>query len=260
MVSNKSSNRQEVIATLWIAISTVSGGRSPRGHSTGYAATTRGHGGAAVVNAFRHTRHGAKSDHGSPVTIGSLTLVSVNADAQALVVVDMQCAFVVGDHAVPDAAPLRTAVSRQLENARAAGCLVVHLHNDGPPDAPDAPGTDGWHLVSDVACGERIVSKTQDDGFAGTDLEAILRSAGASSVSICGVMSEMCVAATARGALQRGFAVVMARDAHATYSVPEQGPLAPGVPARLVSRVAEWSLGDEPVFVDRSSEVQFTRA
>jgi hypothetical protein len=30
------------------------------------------------------------------------------------------------------------------------------------------------------------------------------------------------------------------------------------VAARLVSRVAEWSLGDEPVLVDSSTEVRFT--
>lgn len=185
--------------------------------------------------------------------------MGANAEAQALIVVDLQRAFVVGGHAVPDAVPLLTAVTRQLENARAAGCLVVHLQNDGARDAPDAPGTDGWHLVSDVSPGERVVSKTQDDGFAESDLESILRGAGVSRLSICGLMSEMCVAATARGALQRKFAVVMARDAHATYPVPDQGPDAPAVAARLVSRVAEWSLGDEPVLVDRSSDVRFTR-
>ena len=147
----------------------------------------------------------------------------------------------------------------RLENARAAGCLVVHLQDDGARDAPDAPGTDGWQLVSHVSPGERIVSKTDDDAFAESDLESILHSAGVSRLSVCGLMSEMCVAATARGALQRGFGVVMARDAHATYPVPEQGPHAPAVAAQLVSRVAEWSLGDEPVLVDRSAEVRFTR-
>jgi Isochorismatase family len=33
-------------------------------------------------------------------------------------------------------------------------------------------------------------------------------------------MSEMCVSATARSALQRGIAVVLAHDAHATYDIP----------------------------------------
>ena len=36
-------------------------------------------------------------------------------------------------------------------------------------NAPDAPGTDGWHLVSGAAPGERVVSKTKDDGFDETD-------------------------------------------------------------------------------------------
>lgn len=76
-------------------------------------------------------------------SISSLNRVSVDADAQALIVVDMQRAFVVGEHAVPGAEGLLTAVNRQLENARAAGCLVVHLQNDGARDAPDALGTDG---------------------------------------------------------------------------------------------------------------------
>lgn len=183
-----------------------------------------------------------------------------NADAHALVIVDLQRAFIVGEHAVPDARRLLTAVNGQLEQARAAGCLVVHLQNHGAPGAPDARGTDGWHLANPVAAGELVLSKTQDDGFAETDLEAILRGVEASRLSVCGLLSEMCVAATARAALRRGFGVVMARDAHATHPVPEQGPHAPAVPAHLVSRVAEWSLGDELDAVDRSSEVRFTPA
>ena len=179
------------------------------------------------------------------------------ATAHALVVVDMQHAFVVGAHAVPDAPRLLSAVEQQLHSARAAGCLVVHLQNDGAPSAPDAPHSDGWRLVADVLPGEHVVRKSQDDGFLDTDLEAILRGASVDVLSICGVMSEMCVAATARGALQRQLGVVLARDAHATCDVPEQGPLAPPVAARLAARAAEWSLGDEPLVVDHSWQVAF---
>ena len=62
-----------------------------------------------------------------------------------------------------------------------------------------------------------------------------------------------------RSALRRQLGVVIAREAHATYDVPEQGSLAPSVPARLAARAAEWSLGDEPVMVDRSWQVAFAR-
>lgn len=182
-----------------------------------------------------------------------------SAAAHALVVVDVQRAFVAGPHAVPAAATLLAAVEHQLDRARAADCLVVHLQNHGAPGAPDAPGTDGWRLAHETAPGETVIGKTDDDGFEGTDLEELLTGAGVRTVSICGLMSEMCVAATARGALRRGFAVVLARDAHATCPVPDQGPRAPGVAASDVSRVAEWSLGDEPLLLDSSADVAFVR-
>jgi hypothetical protein len=40
-------------------------------------------------------------------------------------------------------------------------------------------------------------------------------------------MSEMCVSATARSALQRGIVVVLAHDAHATYDIPAMPGIAP---------------------------------
>ena len=73
---------------------------------------------------------------------------------------------------------------------------------------------------------------------------------------LVGIQSEMCVAATARGAMARGFTVVLPRDGHTTYDVPADGR-APAVPAAQVSRVAEWSLGDEVVAPDRLADVRF---
>lgn len=78
-----------------------------------------------------------------------------------------------------------------------------------------------------------------------------------SSQGIGLVPSEMCVAATARGAMTRGFTVVLPRDGHTTYAVPADGA-APAVPATHVSRVAEWSLGDEVVAPD-TADVRFGR-
>ncbi|SCK59861.1 Amidases related to nicotinamidase [Streptomyces sp. SceaMP-e96] len=42
---------------------------------------------------------------------------------------------------------------------------------------------------------------------------------------LCGVLSEMCVSATARTALARDFRVVLPHDARATYDIPT----APGI-------------------------------
>jgi hypothetical protein len=57
--------------------------------------------------------------------------------------------------------------------------------------------------------------------------------------------------------MARGFTVVLPRDGHTTYDVPADGAAAPAVPAPLVSRVAEWSLGDEVIAPDRVADVAF---
>ena len=88
-----------------------------------------------------------------------------------------------------------------------------------------------------------MIAKDLDDGFDGTPLGDLVAERGVTRLVVVGIQSEMCVAATARGALARGLQVVLPRDGHTTYDVPgEDGGLA--VPAAQVSRVAEWSLGD----------------
>ena len=145
-----------------------------------------------------------------------------------------------------------------MEAARDAGAVVIQLQDVGFADSSVAPGTPGRELALPVGDAELVVSKTADDGFAGTGLEEALRSAGVVTLVIGGLNSEMCVAATARGALARGFSVVLPRDGHATHDIPADGA-GPAVAAAQVSRVAEWSLGDEVVIVDNLAHVDFER-
>jgi nicotinamidase-related amidase len=168
--------------------------------------------------------------------------------ADALIVLDMQTAFVAGPDAVPAADQLLERVGELLERAREAGAVVIHLQNDGPPGADDEPETPGWELYLPVKTGarEHVIRKPRDDGFDGTALGEILVAAGVRSLAICGVMSEMCVAATARTALARGYHVVLPHDAHATYNIPAVPGVSEEIPAHLASRVAAWSLGNQP--------------
>ncbi|MFI6104208.1 isochorismatase family protein [Streptomyces sp. NPDC051310] len=184
------------------------------------------------------------------------------APVQALLLVDLQRAFVSGAEAVPDAARLLRHIRDLLARARSGGALVVHLQNDGPPGAADEPGTPGWELFLPVEehGREAVVRKTEDDGFDGTALGALLDGAGVGAVAVCGVMSEMCVAATARTALARGHRVVLPHDAHATYDIPARPGVSDAVPAVMVSRVAEWSLGDEVEIPAHAAEVTFVSA
>jgi nicotinamidase-related amidase len=182
----------------------------------------------------------------------------VVAPVQALIVVDVQVGLVTGDGAVPAAAALLASVRGLLARARRAGSLVVHLQNDGPPGAVDEPGQPGWALHLPPAAGEPVVPKAADDGFQGTALLAILASHQVTRLAVAGVLSEMCVRATASTALGLGFGVVLPHDAHATYDIPAAEGFGPAVPAAAVSRAAEWSLGEEAELIPRTDGARFT--
>jgi nicotinamidase-related amidase len=178
---------------------------------------------------------------------------------EGLVVIDIQAAFVSGDGAVPAAIPLLEQITSLIGRARTGGALIVHLQNDGPVGVVDEPGKPGWQLYLPVECGpnEVVIRKTTDDGFHKTGLGDLLAARGVRGLAICGVMSEMCVSATARTALSRGFKVVMPHDAHATYDIPAAPGIHDTVPAAMVSRVAEWALGDQIDIVPQATDVRF---
>jgi streptothricin hydrolase len=162
--------------------------------------------------------------------------------ADAVVVVDLQREFVSGAHALPDADRLVRAVDGMVVRARTAGALVVWLRND--------------ELHLPVLDSDVVLDKSQDDGFDGTGLADVLRAHQTRTVVVCGLLSEMCVSATARSALRLGFHVLLPHDAHATADIPDEPP----IPARVVARVAEWALGDEIQIVPRAADVEFSRA
>ncbi|MEU9700713.1 cysteine hydrolase family protein [Streptomyces sp. NPDC047981] len=180
--------------------------------------------------------------------------------AEALLVVDVQTAFVTGPGAVPDARRLLDRTAALIARARESGALVVHVQNDGPPDSDCAPHTPGWQLHHPVEPGptEAVVRKVRDDGFAGTSLSGLLTGAGVRALAVCGMMSEMCVQATARTALELGYRVVLPYDAHATHDIPAAPGIADAVPAATVSRVAAWALSREADTTTPASAVTFT--
>jgi len=182
--------------------------------------------------------------------------MSAPSSVQALLIVDMQTAFVTGDEAAPASEELLVNLGGLLDRARQAGALVVHLQNDGPVSAVDEPNTP-WELYFQVndSPSEVVIRKLNDDGFDGTQLEEILRQHGVNRACVVGVMSEMCVLATARAALERKIGVVMPHDGHATFNIGPAPGATEGVPAAMASRVAEWILGDEVEIIAHTTEV-----
>ena len=176
---------------------------------------------------------------------------------EALVIIDVQAGHIEGAGRLPGAGPLVETLTGLLEKARANGALVVHVQNDGPAGKVDEPGTPGWELQLPAAPTEIVIRKRKADAFDGTDLAGLLTQHGVRSMAITGVMSEMCVSATARTALALGFRVVLPHDAHASNDIPLTPGFSDQVPAATVSRVAEWALLGNGIELIRT-DVDFT--
>ena len=61
-----------------------------------------------------------------------------------------------------------------------------------------------------------MIDKSASDAFDGTPLALRLRARGVERVVLAGLQSEFCIRATALGAIERGFAVVLVSDGHWT--------------------------------------------
>ncbi|HEY9350644.1 MAG TPA: isochorismatase family protein [Acidothermales bacterium] len=167
-----------------------------------------------------------------------------------LLLVNVQRHMLEGSAPVPAARQVRTAIARLLGEARAAGAVVVHIQNEGMVGDPDEPNTPGWELVFPVESRDLVVRKTQQNAFvSAVRLAPALRRRHVDRVVVAGLLSQYCVAATCHGAMDRGFSVVLASGAHATYDEKE--------PARQISVAAERDLAAAGVVVSRPDAIQF---
>ncbi|GAC1340505.1 MAG: cysteine hydrolase family protein [Candidatus Dormibacteria bacterium] len=170
--------------------------------------------------------------------------------ATALLVVDVQRDMLELETPVPAAAEVRPVLHTLLERARAAGAVVVHIQNDGSQGEPDEIGTPGWELVFLPNAGEILTHKVESDAFAGgSDLGAKLATLGIGRVVVCGMLSDHCVAATSRGARRKGFDVVLASEAHATYDQDQ--------PAAVISAAVEADLRADGVEIQAAADIDF---
>lgn len=138
----------------------------------------------------------------------------------ALLVVDVQEDYT-GPKAkqpYPDADRILAAANAMITKAEAQGDLVIFIENvmdnpflkllTGGLNAPGQPGTAMDHRLLQ-APGIRTFTKRASDAFANAEFEDYLRSSQVDHVIITGLDGRVCVDATARGALNRGYKVTM---------------------------------------------------
>jgi len=132
-----------------------------------------------------------------------------------------------------------------LERARKAGAPIIHVVHKGKPKGalfnPETPYVD---IVASLKPrqGETIITKGLPNAFAGTDLEQKLLGLGKKNLIVIGYMTHMCVSATVRAALDRGYHTTIVAKATATRDLPDNtGGL---VTAQEVQRTSLAALAD----------------
>jgi nicotinamidase-related amidase len=139
----------------------------------------------------------------------------------ALLIIDIQNDYFPGGK-YPLVNPLDAAKQAYLllQCFREHGGYHVHIqHVSRKPDATFfVPGDRGTDIHDSVAHfeGEPIIYKHQPNAFLNTGLLELLRSWEIERVIVAGMMTHMCVDATARAASDLGFQVIIAEDACAT--------------------------------------------
>lgn len=106
---------------------------------------------------------------------------------------------------------------------RARGLPVVHVLHDDPD--PDSPFRKGSPLGVPMPCAaplpdETVIWKHGSSAFAGTGLEALLRSRGIDRIVLTGAVAAFCVTSTARWASDLGFDVILPGDALIGFDIP----------------------------------------
>jgi ureidoacrylate peracid hydrolase len=161
----------------------------------------------------------------------------------ALVLVDMQNAFCRPDGSfarrgfrIPDLDRVVSACVRLLEGSRARGWTIVFTRLVFRPDYADAgllvadqpriraqgayaAGGDDCRIIEELPRqpGDLVIDKQRYDPFVQTLLEEELRSLGVSDLVVGGLLTNVCIESTVRGAYDRGFRVTVPSDATASY-------------------------------------------
>jgi nicotinamidase-related amidase len=137
--------------------------------------------------------------------------------------------------------------ARDLLSAfRDSGDPVFHVqHVFEGEDAPFfTPGSEGAEIHPAVApdAGETVIVKHHANAFLETPLADQLRESGVEDVVICGMMTSMCVDASARAADDLGFRTTIAADACAAPNLTSGNEVIPGATVHKAILAALGSL------------------
>ncbi|KOX99093.1 cysteine hydrolase family protein [Pseudomonas nunensis] len=135
----------------------------------------------------------------------------------ALLIIDVQQALCSGEYECFEVKRVIENINGLSAKAREIGVPVVLIQHEEKGDLLQH-GSKGWQLADglETSSQDLRVRKTTRDSFYQTHLQALLQDQGTDRLIICGLQTDYCVNATVRQALNLGYDVVLAADAHST--------------------------------------------
>jgi nicotinamidase-related amidase len=151
-----------------------------------------------------------------------------NVNETGLLIIDLQNDYFPGGAFELDRAEEACVSARAaLERFRSQGLPVIHIRHETlrPGATFFLPGTPGAQIHPQVAPlpGETVVLKHFPNSFRETDLEARLRALGVKRLVVAGMMTNMCVDATVRAAVDLGYTATVLHDACAAHALAFEG-------------------------------------
>jgi len=151
----------------------------------------------------------------------------------ALIIIDIQNDYFPGG-ALPLEAPEAAAsnAAKLLQSFREQGLPVIHIRHAMPAEmqipylVSGSPGAEIHPSVAPLP-EEDVFTKQFPSAFSAPEFGALLQAQGIKNLLICGMMTHMCVSATARAAMERGFKVSIIQDACTTRALEFKGKTIP---------------------------------
>jgi nicotinamidase-related amidase len=137
----------------------------------------------------------------------------------AVVLVDLMPRLLELDMAPRPGTAVLAASIALAEGARKAGAPVIAIRVERPNVAEQPPGSELAQPITDLA--DAVKVKRSIGGFYGTDLDATLRTHGAETLVMAGIMTNLGVESTARAASDHGYDLVFVEDAMSALSEAE---------------------------------------
>ena len=141
--------------------------------------------------------------------------------AEVLLIIDIQNDYFYGGRMeLVGAQAAATVAADVLARFRTAALPVVHIQHENirPGSTFFLPGTNGLEIHPWVAPqpGEVVITKNFPNSFRDTNLLEVLQQLSATRLTICGMMTHMCIDTGVRAAFDLGFACQLVADACAT--------------------------------------------